>query len=411
VAQFYNTLSPSTALGFILAGTTPGDGVMPLTYTQRDYSGSLNLSGVSLVLTHLPTGPTAGDTFTIIHAAGGVTGTFAGLPEGATVTAPDGSQFTISYRANGGSDVTLTAITPPGFSYDAASGTLTINTGGAPFNFSQGSVVDSFGMLHMTYDFALNGQTIAYPDTQLARVVVNGQGSNSAVLATNDRYLGTDGQLYETEESITLGAGGGAVQKVSAAGAASNFLTLSGFTTVVADAGHADPGLIVGTAGMPNTFVGAGGYAYMNSGSAFYDISGAQYVYGLVANAYDVAYEYDGSGPSTLVTSGVAYSFMIGTDQGQSFFNEAVGFRQNNGVARHPGQDSAIFYDSPMNDVFTGGPTLSYLYSDDAKGTLQEFDSAQGFALVEAYSFVGGIDEAYNYDPNHVHTNGFIRLN
>ena len=29
---------------------------------------------------------------------------------------------------------------------------------------------------------------------------------------------------------------------------------------------------------------------------------------------------------------------------------------------------------------------------------------------VYAYSFVGGTDYAYNYDPQHVHTSGFIVL-
>src|SRR5438105_13892077 len=96
--------------------------------------------------------------------------------------------------------------------------------------------------------------------------------------------------------------------------------------------------------------------------------------------------------------SGTAYSFMLGTDHGAAFFNEAVGFQTNYGIAQHAGQDSAYFYDSPLDDVFVGNTATSYLYSDDSSGRYVEFDYTQGFALVEAFSFVGGHDVAYVYD-------------
>jgi hypothetical protein len=38
------------------------------------------------------------------------------------------------------------------------------------------------------------------------------------------------------------------------------------------------------------------------------------------------------------------------------------------------------------------------MYSDDANGNFAYFNAAQGFGKVYAYSFVGGIDYAYNYD-------------
>jgi hypothetical protein len=88
----------------------------------------------------------------------------------------------------------------------------------------------------------------------------------------------------------------------------------------------------------------------------------------------------------------------------------AVGFRFNEAIAQHPGQDSAFFYDSPANDVFVGGAGLSYMYSTDAGGNLTEYDSAMGFAQIYASSFVGGVDYAYVYDANHNHVSGFNRL-
>jgi hypothetical protein len=98
-------LSPASALGIAVNGTAPGDG-MPGSYTQVSVTGALNLNGARLQLTR-GTAVAVGNTFTIAHTTGGVSGTFQSLPEGATLSA-GGAQFTISYQANGGKDVVLT---------------------------------------------------------------------------------------------------------------------------------------------------------------------------------------------------------------------------------------------------------------------------------------------------------------
>ena len=201
------------------------------------------------------------------------------------------------------------------------------------------------------------------------------------------------------------------VQRYDAGNQAYSFMLFSGFATESALLSHVDTGLMYDAAGQ-NTFVTAGSYCYMDGPGYFHYISGAKYVYGFAANSYDVAYHYDGSGASALVVSGTAYSFMLGTDHGTSFFNEAVGFTTNYGIATHAGQDSAYFYDSAGNDVFVGNTMTSYLYIGNPDGkTYAEFDYAQGFALVEAYSFVGGDDVAYVYDPTiNAVEQGFRRL-
>jgi len=156
--------------------------------------------------------------------------------------------------------------------------------------------------------------------------------------------------------------------------------------------------------------VTAGGYSYMVAPSSFSLISGGAYVYGYAAGPTDQAWQYDGSGPSTFVASGIAYSTMSGTDQGQAFFNEAVGFTVNYGIALHAGQDVAYIFDSPLNDTFAGYSTVSYMYADNPNGTLAEFDEAEGFATVYAQSFVGSIDFAYIYDSGRNITTGFVVL-
>jgi hypothetical protein len=277
--------------------------------------------------------------------------------------------------------------------------TSTLTLTGNNLLFTQATTADASGT-HTTFAFTVDGATSKLPAAVVAHVVVNSPGgAGVATLYTNDTYAGTDGQSHETQELLFIGAGGGQLWRTDGQGNSGQFLQMNGFTTVVAYAGHADGGLITGTAGAQNTFVSAGGYAYMNSGKAFYEILGAQYVYGYAASAGDKAFHYDGSGPTAFVVSGTAYSFMIGTDNDLSFFNEAVGFTDNEGIARHSAQDMAIFYDSPLNDVFVGYTRHSYLYSDNADGTFAEYDSATGFGQVFAYQFVGGVDIAYVYDP------------
>ncbi|NUR26139.1 MAG: autotransporter [Catenulispora sp.] len=72
-------------------------------------NGPLNLAGA---LTVQPKDAmTAGERFTLVHTTGpGATGTFAGLPEGATVTA-GGAKFQITYHGGAGHDIVLTAQT------------------------------------------------------------------------------------------------------------------------------------------------------------------------------------------------------------------------------------------------------------------------------------------------------------
>src|SRR5205807_7378109 len=120
-------------------------------------------------------------------------------------------------------------------------------------------------------------------------------------------------------------------------------------------------------------------YSEMTSGSADYLIAGAKSLYGYAVNSYDVAYHYTGPVASSFVVSGTSYSFMTGTNvYGLPYYNEADGFRFNYGVAQNAGLDDAYFYDSAGNDVFSGRTTTSYMYSDNADGTLAEYDSAQG---------------------------------
>jgi hypothetical protein len=96
------TMSAGTTLAARLAGTTPGSG-----YDQLHVIGAVNLGDAAFIPT-LAFMPTASGLFTIIDNDGTdpVTGTFNGLPEGATVNV-GGFTGKISYLGGSGNDVTL----------------------------------------------------------------------------------------------------------------------------------------------------------------------------------------------------------------------------------------------------------------------------------------------------------------
>src|SRR5262249_25744375 len=87
-------------------------------YGTVSVTGTLNVSGGTLTLGGSYV-PVPGDVFTIITNDGvdPVVGTFAGLPEGATI-ALNGVPLRISYVGGTGNDVTLTAVAAPRLSTD-----------------------------------------------------------------------------------------------------------------------------------------------------------------------------------------------------------------------------------------------------------------------------------------------------
>jgi len=104
-------LTPGTVFAAELRNqSTPGT-----TYDQLDVTGTVALNNATLAVSLLPPpGIEPGDRYTIIANDGtdAVTGTFAGLPEGALVDAA-GDTFAITYRGGTGNDVVLSAIVPP----------------------------------------------------------------------------------------------------------------------------------------------------------------------------------------------------------------------------------------------------------------------------------------------------------
>ena len=106
--------SAGSALSIEINGTVLGTG-----YDQLTVTGSVDITGATLTLsgTYLTTPAVANDLFTILlndGAGDAVTGTFAGLAEGAHVFSSLGQDYTISYIGGDGNDIILTAVPEPG---------------------------------------------------------------------------------------------------------------------------------------------------------------------------------------------------------------------------------------------------------------------------------------------------------
>ena len=101
-------LTPGSSLQVGLDGPVAGTG-----YDSISVAGTVNLGGATLVAT-CSYGYATGSTLTLIDNDGGdaVTGTFAGLPEGAQVNL-SGTIFSISYAGGSGNDVVLSYYNRP----------------------------------------------------------------------------------------------------------------------------------------------------------------------------------------------------------------------------------------------------------------------------------------------------------
>ena len=112
---WYGGTSDSHAIGTLQTGplTLGGDYWVDLvpggTSDQTKVTGTVSLCGGNLHVTIVSGAPTVGQTFTIIDNDGtdAVSGTFAGLPEGATFQVGT-TTFAISYHGGDGNDVVLT---------------------------------------------------------------------------------------------------------------------------------------------------------------------------------------------------------------------------------------------------------------------------------------------------------------
>ena len=101
------TLAATSNFRVDINGTIPGVGYDVLNVA----SGGVTITNSNLVVT-VGTTLSLGQTFLILNkaAGGAITGTFAGIPQGGTVTGSDGTVFQVSYTGLTGNDIVLTVV-------------------------------------------------------------------------------------------------------------------------------------------------------------------------------------------------------------------------------------------------------------------------------------------------------------
>jgi autotransporter-associated beta strand protein len=153
-------------------------------YDQLNVNGSVNL-GRSDFSGSLGFTPTTGDTFTIIKSTAPIVDTFNGLPEGATVTI-GGVPFTISYAADGGDAVVLTAAVTPTLAATTTAVTSSANasTLGRNVTFTAAVASTASGTPTGTVTFTIDGR--AEPPVNLTMV----NGVDQATFTTSSLVLG-----------------------------------------------------------------------------------------------------------------------------------------------------------------------------------------------------------------------------
>lgn len=168
-------------------GTTPGAAL-----DQIQVNGTVTLTDASLTLRSTTT-VAGGTAITLINNDGTdtVTNTFAGLDEGATVTASNGQKFTISYKGGTGNDVVLVAQTPPSVA--------------PPATVQQGSSAPA--PVHLFAVTGPNGMISVYNSNGSLRV----QGAPLGSLATDIR-VATGDINGDGVDDIILAVGSGPLQ-------------------------------------------------------------------------------------------------------------------------------------------------------------------------------------------------------
>ena len=105
------SLSPTSEIVFRIESSAAAGGAVLGDFDQLQVSDSVNLAGAALTIADQNLLANGTVIRLIDNDGSAVSGTFAGLAEGATVIGTSGQRYQISYVAGSGNDVQLTALT------------------------------------------------------------------------------------------------------------------------------------------------------------------------------------------------------------------------------------------------------------------------------------------------------------
>jgi hypothetical protein len=211
-------LATGAALQIEIAGTTAGTGYDQLVVAS---GGTVALGGATLGLS-ASAAPPADTVLTIIdnQTAGPVSGTFAGLPEGAIVSL-DTQDYRISYVGGTGNDVTLTAMQTDDIVVSVSGDSevvLRLASKGVTISDLRTAYSAKANTVTIT---AVNGGTIF---TRSAGIATNSAtGTITVSLAAIPAFAGISIVGGNGTDSVTLGPGGVNLAAVAGGGASQSF--------------------------------------------------------------------------------------------------------------------------------------------------------------------------------------------
>jgi autotransporter-associated beta strand protein len=394
-------------------------------FDQVNVTGTVNLGNASLSAA-LGAGftPSAGQTFTIVNNDGtdAVVGTFAGLPQGATVVI-SGTDFTISYTGGDGNDIVLTRVSTLPVVNDPTITPATIPDGPPPAN--EVTITGSF-----TDSDTLDAHTV---------IIDWGDGGTSAVvLAPGDTTYGDDatpvthryldnrpGNAPYTVTVSVFDGGGGAGTNTNGRVTVLNVPPVATILGAPTTGPAGTPITLVGTATDVGVLDAAAGFTFdwavTKNGNAFATGAGAQFTFTPDGNGTYVvtltATDKDG-GVSAPVTATITatngdpssafvralYRAVLGREAGQPGLLAWVSFLQAGGTrqqvaaafwnsAEHRGLQVDQFYATYLHRA-ADAPGRA-LWVSALLGGASEADVAVGFLASDEYSQAHADTAAY----------------
>ncbi len=176
------TMDSDDTLEIEIQGTSPSS---PAMFDNLAVNGTVDLGGATLELQPSFT-PTVGTTFRIIDNDGSdsVTGTFAGLPEGATINLGS-TQYTISYTAGTGNDVVLTATVVDCNNISVSTGITTLRNQQVVVPIMVDDLTGR-GVFTSDYTFTYDPSVLSYVGNDVAGTVADG-----STITVNNNTPGT----------------------------------------------------------------------------------------------------------------------------------------------------------------------------------------------------------------------------
>jgi hypothetical protein len=135
-----------------------------------------------------------------------------------------------------------------------------------------------------------------------------------------------------------------------------------------------------------DAFYGTPTFSYIAGANYLNDAINENAVY-VYVNASQIAYLFDGAGCNSFIGT-ASYSYLVGANH----VNDAIGFKSVTAYKTNGSTDTAVLYDTPGNDTFTGQGSIGTLTTPSVSYGVAGLGSGDNFGIVSSQ---GGFDQAF----------------